>query len=307
MKNINIDNLPDSREILNKGFEQYDDYRAKNLKNLSTAKQARTKQLDREHARLLRKYGENHSLTVRTRAKIELNRLQQVELKKEIVRAETPEPTAGENKWTVYGYVLAADGKPASGVPVFLFDEKRQKIEAAEFVKTSADGYFILETEKIKSLPATVYAGASPREINRQALKPQAGKTEYVEIFLLGREPPPGGTPTVNPPPPPKGWTVAGKIRGTKGEGLAGLTVKVYDKDVFDDDFLGETQTDERGFYSVTFPKEKFSDFMEEYPEVYLVIENAAGDRIYDGRSRTNYGAGYIELLDVELKNLRAE
>lgn len=299
MTTINTENLPDPQEVVDKGFERYDNYRAENLKNLVSARQVQTNQLDREYSRLVQKYGEDHPLTVQTETKIEFNRLHEAEIQKEIVRVETPAPTTEKKKWTIYGYVLSADGKAVGGVLVFLFDEKKQKVGAVEPIKTNENGYFILETEDIKKLPDAVYAGVSPREINPQSLKPEAGKTDYVEIVLVRKGSPPTEVPPV---PTAKGWTITGRILDAKGEGLPGLIVKVYDKDVFDDDFLGETRTNERGIYSVSFPKEKFSDIFENYPEVFLVVENNNGERIYDGRSKTNYGAGHIELLDVQME-----
>lgn len=302
MKNLNIDDFSDPQELLDAGFGHYDAYRTENLQNLAAVKQIQAKQLNREYARLRQKYGENHPLTLQTQAKIGLNAFQYSEIKKEADRAETPEPSVSEEKWIIYGYVRAADGSAAPNVLVFLLDEKRQKIDAVEPVKTNENGYFVFEIEKIKSLPAAVYVGVSPHESSQTPLKPQAGKSEYAEIVLSGNEPSFVAPTQVNRSPS-KDWTVAGKILGAGGEGRSGLTVKVYDKDVFDDDFLSETTTDDEGFYSVTFPKEKFRDLTEEYPEVYLVVENASGERVYNGRSRTNYGAGYIELLDVQLKD----
>lgn len=126
---------------------------------------------------------------------------------------------------------------------------------------------------------------------------------EIEEEIVKAETPPPVEEPTPEEIPLLKDWTVTGRILDQKGNGIRGLKVKVYDKDVFDDDFLGEGKTNAKGAYRVTFPKERFSDVFENYPEIYLLVEDANGRTIYNGMGEPNYGAGYIEILNVQLKD----
>ena len=49
--------------------------------------------------------------------------------------------------------------------------------------------------------------------------------------------------------------------------------VRLYDKDIFDDDFLGEAQPDENGVAKFSFTHSKFSDWnMDEKPDFFFVV-----------------------------------
>jgi hypothetical protein len=101
------------------------------------------------------------------------------------------------------------------------------------------------------------------------------------------------------------GWQVRGRVTGANKEGVGGLTVRVFDKDLMLDDALGETRTDSQGFYRLNFTKEQFSDFTEKYPELYLIIEDEKGNQLYNGKHETQYRAGHVELINIQLKRNR--
>jgi hypothetical protein len=50
------------------------------------------------------------------------------------------------------------------------------------------------------------------------------------------------------------------------------------------------------------FTKKQFSDFGKNCPELYLIIEDAEGKQIFDGKRESKTKAGRIELIDVRLK-----
>lgn len=51
-------------------------------------------------------------------------------------------------------------------------------------------------------------------------------------------------------------------------------TVRLYDKDVFNDDFLGETRLDENGIAKISFTHKAFSDplNLDDKPDFYFVL-----------------------------------
>ncbi|MBC8111792.1 MAG: hypothetical protein H7Y04_12090 [Verrucomicrobia bacterium] len=64
------------------------------------------------------------------------------------------------------------------------------------------------------------------------------------------------------------------KETGNPVRGVSFLA-KLYDKDIFEDDFLGECEPDENGQVSFTFNPEIFADLdslMEKEPDLYCVL-----------------------------------
>ncbi len=53
-------------------------------------------------------------------------------------------------------------------------------------------------------------------------------------------------------------------------------TVRLYDKDIFEDDFLGETRLDEKGVAKISFTHKAFSDplNLDDKPDFYFVVYN---------------------------------
>ena len=51
-------------------------------------------------------------------------------------------------------------------------------------------------------------------------------------------------------------------------------TVRLFDKDIFDDDYLGETRLDENGIARISFTHKAFADAMniEDKPDFYFVV-----------------------------------
>ncbi|MDB5198707.1 MAG: hypothetical protein JWO92_670 [Chitinophagaceae bacterium] len=51
-------------------------------------------------------------------------------------------------------------------------------------------------------------------------------------------------------------------------------TVRLYDKDIFEDDFLGETRLDENGVAKISFTHDAFADplNLDDKPDFYFVV-----------------------------------
>lgn len=82
--------------------------------------------------------------------------------------------------------------------------------------------------------------------------------------------------------------------------------MRVYDEDVFADDFLGEARTDSAGRFEVTFTEVQFMDFHETRPDLYLRVFDASGARLLlttEGEVRSQ--AELSERFDVRIPRTR--
>jgi len=64
------------------------------------------------------------------------------------------------------------------------------------------------------------------------------------------------------------------------GRPLLDLVVRAFDKDVFLDDFVGESRTDADGRFSIVFTQVEFQDAFETRPDLYLVVFDADAKRV---------------------------
>ena len=66
-------------------------------------------------------------------------------------------------------------------------------------------------------------------------------------------------------------YTVNGSVK-KDNKGVLDLHVEVYDKDIFEDDFLGIGVTDSSGNFEVSFDSSKFSNILDRKPDLYFVV-----------------------------------
>lgn len=68
-------------------------------------------------------------------------------------------------------------------------------------------------------------------------------------------------------------FKVRGVFKNKKGEVLSFHKVVIYDKDRFEDDYLGAVITDKNGKFTLSFGKKVFSDFgAESEPDIYFRV-----------------------------------
>jgi hypothetical protein len=77
------------------------------------------------------------------------------------------------------------------------------------------------------------------------------------------------------------------KLRGTlhnnEGEPLGFHKVVVYDKDRFEDDYIGAVISNKKGEFTLAFGKKTFSDFgLEAEPDIYFKIFSWNGERFLE-------------------------
>jgi len=73
-------------------------------------------------------------------------------------------------------------------------------------------------------------------------------------------------------------------------------SVRLYDKDIFNDDFLGESSPDEDGIAKFRITEEHFAGFakLDERPDFYFVVYKN-GDQIFKSRVMQN-----LDLTNIE-------
>ena len=77
---------------------------------------------------------------------------------------------------------------------------------------------------------------------------------------------------------------------------LPGLTVKALDEDLLFDDLLGSAITDESGEFEIRYDSQDFQElFLDKKPDIFLRIENAAGELIHTTRDQVRAEAGKVE------------
>ena len=98
-------------------------------------------------------------------------------------------------------------------------------------------------------------------------------------------------------------YTVTGTVREAEtGRALPGLVVRGFDKDLIFDDPLGEVRTDAEGGFELEFTDEAFRSPVDENPDLYLLVFDAAGTRqLLSTKERIRRAAGAEEHYDLEI------
>jgi len=102
-------------------------------------------------------------------------------------------------------------------------------------------------------------------------------------------------------------WMVYGRVFDAAGKPAAGLTVRVFDKDRKLDDLLGETETDEHGDFHSVYHARDFYEKGENAPELYVMVEDAAGNELFSSRENVRPEAGQSEYFVIQLGKVTAK
>ena len=103
--------------------------------------------------------------------------------------------------------------------------------------------------------------------------------------------------PSVNP----NEWLVYGRVLDEQGRPVPGLRVRVFDRDRKYDDLLGDTTTDENGDFAAKYHARDFAETGEDQPDLYVMVEDAAGLLLYSSRDKIRYEAGRVEYFEIVL------
>ena len=98
-------------------------------------------------------------------------------------------------------------------------------------------------------------------------------------------------------------FRVEGTVREKEsGRPLPGLIVRVFDKDFFSDDYLGEDETDAEGRFEVGFTDADFKDELESRPDLYLcVMARGSAEPIHDTEDAVREHAHHEEIFQIEI------
>ena len=101
---------------------------------------------------------------------------------------------------------------------------------------------------------------------------------------------------------------IARFIDKSTGKPLGGndLTAKLYDKDIFDDDFLGEAKLNDKGKAEIFADLDDASSAdtpLEGYPDLYFVLQNQTGV-IY--RSKVFHNVDFLRDTNVSQQHFSA-
>ncbi len=105
-------------------------------------------------------------------------------------------------------------------------------------------------------------------------------------------------------------FKISGKVleRDTE-KGIAGLMIEALDKDLFVDDRLGSTFTDQHGAFTIGYQEEDFQElFFDKKPDIYLRIKDTKGRVVLTTKDKVRYDAGKTEVFIIHLpKGTRKE
>jgi len=96
-------------------------------------------------------------------------------------------------------------------------------------------------------------------------------------------------------------WLVFGRVFDEQGNPVPGLRVRVFDRDRKYDDLLGDTATDEYGDFAAKYHERDFAEVGEAQPDLYVMVEDAAGILLYSSRDKVRYEAGRAEYFEIVL------
>jgi hypothetical protein len=99
----------------------------------------------------------------------------------------------------------------------------------------------------------------------------------------------------------PEGWIIRGRVTDASGQGVPNLIITLYDKDLFFDDRLGQTETGADGSYLLGYRTEDFRDLIERKPDLYLEVRTRDGKILRKRARPIRWEAGRVEIIDIAL------
>lgn len=294
-----------------------DKKRLEGLEGLNRLRRAKAGALKREKKRLDKKLGSRSPRLKKLDLKETFNQRFTQNLELEIQRAGTDVSDFDQNAWNLFGYVRDSHSNPLPNLTVALYDEKGRWLREFGYGGTDKRGFFSIiypQKGKVKKdISETKKLFVHVTDMSRNVLYKDPdplffgiGKVDFREICLSGdtvssRSPEPGGE---DEDLPPDHWVVKGWVSDDAGNAMAGLTVSLYDKDLFFDDYLGTQVTDENGNFMFSYQREGFKDLLEKKPDIYLKVLDKKGKPLFTAKKAVKCGAGRTEVFNIKIEDL---
>ena len=287
------------RQRLDKSITSLDQHRTTGLIRTQLLQTNKDKALRKERVRLEKKYGTNHPRVAKIVNRLDYNQAVLPEIETEIALSQIKVPEFDANTWMMHGRVFCQNGNPQPNLAVSLYDEEGQWIKEYGYACTNDLGYFSIQVEGTEGAecdsasekPLYLTVTDSSFKVLHRETRPfylAVGIIDYRRIVLKDTvndcTPPKSSDTHSRVPLPEDGWVVKGRVLDKQKKPLSGLTITLYDKDLFFDDVLGTTIADKNGEFIIIYRTEAFRDFFEKRPDIYLKVLDQEGKTLFSSR-----------------------
>lgn len=96
-------------------------------------------------------------------------------------------------------------------------------------------------------------------------------------------------------------WLVFGQVLDSAAQPVAGVQVRVFDRDRKYDDLLEVATTDEFGDFAVIYHQRDFAEVRENLPDLYVMVTDNQENILFSSRDNVRYEAGRAEYFEIVL------
>lgn len=307
-------NEKETLNYIDDSTDQLDEQRLAGLQEEQNNQLIKDEVLQREKMRLEAKHGNTHPEVQHAESRIAYNKEMFTGLDNEVKKASIKTEPLPNNAWRVHGRVLDQNNTPVKGVTVFLADQHKDWIEVYGNSCTNEMGYYSLTVNgsrfaesMTKNQPLSLSVSEKNKKILYYASEPvyaAKGTIDHQDIYIKLKDEdcvPPPIIHTREAQLPQDAWIVRGKVTDENDKGLKGLTISLYDQDLFFDDLLGTTVTDKTGNFEIKYMTESFKFLFEKKPELYLKVLDNSGKKLYSSENTVRPGAGRVEEFVIKI------
>ncbi|NJR25886.1 MAG: carboxypeptidase regulatory-like domain-containing protein, partial [Richelia sp. CSU_2_1] len=307
--NMNDNSPPEALKQILKAFTDAGSENINALQQVRDVQVVMGSLLQHEAKRLEKKLGRDNLRVQQIQSTIKRNQAISKDLEVELEIAKIRVPEVDQKDSLIHGRVVNENRRGWSGLVVSLADVQGKIIRALGKAETQDSGYYALtiNAETLKKVAKSITEGVfvviynSKGELiyrHKDLLMLKGGDRILVEDIVLKRSDltsPPCETPAVSNTEVSSSpsdsvtvsefaadvWVARGRVVDENGEGIGGLVVSLFDRDLIFADRLGNTQTDENGEFIVTYRTADFQDLFDAHPDLYLKILDAEGNTLY--------------------------